>query len=111
MGESNSLQDGAEYDRRWLRVEALQKESQALRYIEAVTGSAIPPDMTFHEALKSGERLCDLANVFLRAAGQSALTPTRTADGASAEAPRWIPTRDSMHVVFSPPSAAAPRAL
>jgi hypothetical protein len=72
------LATGPEYDRRWLRVEALDKEAQALRFIEAVTGATLPEGASLQQALRSGERLCDMANVFLKAKGEKEISPTRS---------------------------------
>lgn len=78
---------GPEVDRRWLQVGSLDKDSQALRFVSAVTGVALPTGPSLQDVLKPGILLCDLASVFLRASGQAALKPSRVeADGNEGQA-------------------------
>ena len=72
---------GSEYERRWLRAEALLPDDQARIYVEAVTGKPLPSHaQTLADGLRSGEALCDLVSVFLVATGRAAVTPTRGLD-------------------------------
>ena len=69
---------GAEYEWRWLRVTSLDKDTQARRFVEAVTGITLPAEMSLQEGLKGGELLCDFVSVFLDAMGKPPLEPYRT---------------------------------
>ena len=61
---------------------------QAAAFITAVNGFELP-DVSLQQALRSGEVLCDLVNVFLAAAGMPLVKVTRTgaelAEGQAAQ--------------------------
>ena len=86
LAEGTAYGEAEEVQRRWLRVLSLDRESQAARYIEALTDQLMPPSTTLQAWLRSGVILCDFANVLLSAVGFQTLKPTRdVADGSSGD--------------------------
>mmetsp|Transcript_9269 Transcript_9269/g.23072 ORF Transcript_9269/g.23072 Transcript_9269/m.23072 type:complete len:960 (+) Transcript_9269:32-2911(+) len=79
----------AEADFRSLRVSGDDAETQARKYVMALTGAELDAASSLQESLRSGELLCELANVLLRASGAPPLRPSHAAvaqgDGQAAE--------------------------